>query len=92
MNNMDVNLHIERLVLDGITLSVRERAVLGTTLEVELTRLITTGGLPSSLSGGITVPSLPAATVQMSRDNNPALLGRQVAQTIYGSLAPKNGY
>jgi hypothetical protein len=30
------------------------------------------------------VPSLPAAAVQLSSDNNPTLLGQQIAQAVYG--------
>jgi hypothetical protein len=84
MNNMDVNLHIERLVLDGITLSVRERAVLGTAVTTELTRLITESGLPSNIPTGGIVPSIPAGSIQLGHDNSPALLGQQIAQAVYG--------
>lgn len=84
MNNMDVNLHIERLVLDGITLSVRERAVLGTAVTTELTRLIHEGGLPANLPASGIVPSIPAGVIQLGNDHNPARLGQQIAQAVYG--------
>lgn len=84
MNNMDVNLHIERLVLDGITLSARERAVLGTAVSEELTRLITEGGLPAGLPVSGIVPSIPAGTIQLGNDHNPTWLGQQIAQAVYG--------
>ena len=84
MNNTNVNLHIERLVLDGITLSVRERAVLGTAVSTELTRLISEGGLPANLPASGIVPSIPAGAIQLGGDNNPARLGQQIAQAVYG--------
>lgn len=84
MNNMDVNLHIERLVLDGITLSARERAVLGTAVTDELTRLINEGGLPASLPASGIVPFIPAGAIQLGGDHNPSLLGQQIAQAVYG--------
>ncbi|MBX3057993.1 MAG: hypothetical protein KF770_16120 [Anaerolineae bacterium] len=81
---MDVNLHIERLVLDGITLSARERAVLGTAVSDELTRLINEGGLPANLPASGIVPSIPAGAIQLDNDNNPARLGQQIAQAVFG--------
>ncbi len=84
MNNLNVNLHIERLVLDGITLSVRERALLGTAVTTELTRLISESGLPAAMPANGTVPSVPAGTIQLGSNNNPARLGQQIAQAVYG--------
>ena len=84
MNNTNVNLHIERLVLDGITLSVRERAVLGTAVTTELTRLIAESGLPAGMPAGGIVPTIPAGAIQLGNDNNPARLGQQIAQAVYG--------
>lgn len=79
---MNVNLHIERLILDGITLSPRERTLLGASLEAELTRLITVGGLSPAFPTEGAVPSVPAGGVQMN--HNPVRLGQQIAQAVYG--------
>lgn len=84
MNGMNVNLHIERLVLEGLTLSARERGVLGTAVTDELTRLIAESGLPSNMPTGGIVPSIPAGSIQLGHDNNPALLGQQIARAVYG--------
>lgn len=81
---MNVNLHIDRLILEGIPLSLRQRALLGTAVTDELTRLIAEGGLPAGLPAGGAVPSIPAGAIQLGSDNNPALLGRQIAQAVYG--------
>jgi hypothetical protein len=86
VNDMNVNLHIERLVLDGITLSVRERAVLGTAMTAELTRLIHEGGWPANLPASGAVPYLPTGAIQLNNDNNPTLLGHQIAQAVYGGI------
>jgi hypothetical protein len=81
---MNVKLHIERLILEGITLSARERAVLNGAVTTELTRLISEGGLPAAMPARGIVPSLAAGTVQLGHDNNPILLGQQIAQAVYG--------
>jgi hypothetical protein len=81
---MNVNLHIERLILEGIPLSTRERGVLATAVTTELTRLITEGGLPAGMPAGGIVPSIPAGAIQLGADNSPARLGQQIAQAVYG--------
>lgn len=81
---MNVTLHIERLILDGLTLSARERGVLGTAVTTELTRLIHEGGLPANLPASGIVPSIPAGAIQLGNDHNPARLGQQIAQAVYG--------
>lgn len=81
---MNVNLHIERLILEGIPLSMREREVLETAVTTELTRLISESGLPAVMPTSGVVPSLAAGTVQLGPDNNPTLLGQQIAQAVYG--------
>jgi hypothetical protein len=81
---MNVSLHIERLVLDGMSLSARERAVLGTAVTTELTRLISENGLPATLPASGTVPSIPAEAIQLGGEHNPAQLGQQIARAVYG--------
>lgn len=79
---MNINLHIDRLILDGVTLSQRERTLLGASLEAELTRLLTTGGLPTTFPSSGAVPSVSANAMQMN--NNPVQMGQQIAQAVYG--------
>jgi hypothetical protein len=81
---MNVNLHIEQLVLEGITFSTRERALLGAAVSNELTRLIIEGGLPAGLPVGGAVPFIPAGTIQLGDHNNPTMLGQQIARAVYG--------
>ena len=58
---MNVELHIERLVLEGPQLPPGGRAALAGAFGRELTRLIQAGGLPPALLGGTSVPRLTAA-------------------------------
>lgn len=57
---MNVELHIERLVLTGVALPPGGRAALSRAFGRELTRLIQAGGLPPALLGGTSVPRLTA--------------------------------
>jgi hypothetical protein len=82
---MNVNLHIERLVLDGIDVEPAQRPVLQAALEAELGRLIAEGGVGALAAGGA-VPSVKAEGFQMSGDGNPSQLGRQIAGSVYGGI------
>jgi hypothetical protein len=83
---MNIRVNIERLVLDGFTLAVGQRAQLQAALETELGRLLARGGIsPEARSGGA-VPSLRAPSIQVSRDGSPSRLGKQIARAVYGGI------
>jgi hypothetical protein len=84
---MNIELHIESLVIEGLEISHAQRAVLQAALEAELSRLITSSGLPAGLQSGESVPSLTAPRIQAGRQNDPAQLGQQIAQSVYGGLS-----
>lgn len=85
---MDINLHIDQLVLDGFTLSPRQRRQLQATVEAELGRLITENGLANSLHADNTVPTLTADAIQVSANPTPTRLGTQIAQAVYRGIQP----
>lgn len=83
---MNVNLHIERLVLEGIDLGPAERPVLQAALEAELGRLLTEGGVGPALVGGGAVPSVRADGFVLSGERDSDRLGRQIAGSVYGGV------
>jgi hypothetical protein len=85
---MNINVSIERLVLDGLPMSSAQGSLLGATVETELARLLTTGGLEASLQSGGAWPSVPVSVVQVTA-SKPAQLGQQIAQAVYGGLTPR---
>lgn len=82
---MNIRLHIERVVLDGLDLNRAEAERVQGGLEAELTRLLSEGKLASYLLSGGSYPSL-----KVSRSANvidtPEGIGRQVAQKVYGGI------
>lgn len=83
---MNINLHIERLVLDGVNFVPSQRRLLQASVETELTRLLTAGGLPAGLAQGIALPRLSASGIRIT-GNNPVQMGRQIAHSVYGGIA-----
>ena len=83
---MNIQLHIERLVLDGLPLTRREGALVQTAVETELARLLGAEGLSPVLAGGGMTPSLAAPSVSFTPGGDPATLGMQIAHSVYGSF------
>lgn len=82
---MNIDLHIERLILDGIDLTPGQRHLLQTSVTAELTRLLSHGGMALHLADGIALNRLSASAVQWNGDN-PVQLGQQIAQSVYGGI------
>lgn len=82
-----VNLHIERIVLEGFALSAGQRGVLQEALETELSRLLTTGSGGGAFerlgNGAKSAMGVLQMTAALSPNAAPGALGRDLAQTLY---------
>lgn len=83
---MNINLHIERLILEGVVIAPGQRGLLQAALEAELTRLLSAGGLSPDLTGSGALLRVPANAIQLNKGVEPADLGRQIAGSIYGGI------
>ncbi len=82
---MNINLHIERLVLDGVNILPGQRHLLQASVETELARMLTDGGLSPSLAQGVALPRLSTGGIQLT-GNEPTQLGQKIAQSVYGGI------
>jgi hypothetical protein len=82
---MNINLHIERLVLDGVDIAPGQRQLLQASVEAELTRLLADRGLAPGFAQGVALPKLSTNGMQLT-GNNPTQLGQQIAQSVYGGI------
>ena len=83
---MNINLHIERLILDGLPLGAGQGALVQGALEVELARLLMQGGIAPGLESDGAVPSVRANAIQLTAQSSPAKMGQQIAQSVYGEI------
>ncbi|SFN69957.1 hypothetical protein [Nitrosospira briensis] len=83
---MNINLHIDRLILDGVNIHHSQRHLLHKSVESELTRLFTEGGVPQHLVRGGASPHVPASPIHMVGGSDPVRLGRQIARSVYGGI------
>ena len=88
---MNINIHIERLILNEIDLPRHQRPRLQAALEAELSRLLSENGVPTHLQMGGAIPSL-SANMTVGKNLNPTRLGQQIAKSIYEGLSTTNRF
>jgi hypothetical protein len=84
---MNIRLHIERLVLDGLPVTRAEAPRVKAAMEAELGRLLSEGGVSSELAAGGATPSVNAADIHVSPA--PTRLGTQIAQSVYAGIGKR---
>jgi len=84
---MTVNIHIERLVLDGLSVPYHQQEQLQAAVEMELGRLLTTNSLANGLKQGGAVSHISVGDIQLTDENNPTDLGQQIAQKVYEGIS-----
>jgi hypothetical protein len=83
---MNISIHIERLILDGLPLAHRDRSRLQSAIEEELARLLTSGSLVVDLRTPGTLSRLTGGTLELTNNEEPRQLGKQIAQAVYRGI------
>ena len=86
---MNVDLHIERLVLEGIDLAPGDSAALEAALTNELARLLAEGGIGAGLRHGGAMPAVEAGRLDLKGGERPAGLGQGIARAVYAGMGPR---
>ena len=81
-----IELHIEKLVLEGFSPASREQ--IGAAVQQELARLLTEHGLPPAWSTGREIEWLNAGTFRCDAQSKAEATGNQVARAVFGGLRP----
>ena len=81
-----INVHIERLILDGVSVASPEHVTFRTDVEAELRARLEHGGLAPDLLLGGSVSALPPSEFRRTSDDRATDLARQVAGAVYASL------
>lgn len=82
---MNVNLHIERLVIDGLSVGGRDGPLIEAALAAEITRLIGEGGLDGRLDHGRALPLIRTEPIARPAADA-AGLGRQIGRALVGGI------
>jgi hypothetical protein len=81
---MNIEIDINELVLTGFAPDDRSRV--GTSIERELTRLISENGMPQPLTRGGAIADLDGESFEMVSGSSPESIGIEVARAVYGGL------
>lgn len=83
---MRIQVHIERLVLDGLPVDRRSAPLVQAAVEAELSRLVAENGFSSWASSGGALASLGTAPIRVTTSSTPACIGHAIAQSLHGGL------
>ena len=82
---MNINLHIDRLILEGVDIAPHQRHLLHASVTAELTRMFSNGSISPGFAAGLSVANISTGGVQLA-GNNPTQIGQQIAQSVYGGI------
>ena len=86
---MNINLHIERMILDGLPMSDDQRALVQAAVQTELVGLLSTDGL--AITSSDAVAQITAGEVHFQPDATARQLGRQIARSVHAQLNQSSG-
>jgi hypothetical protein len=84
---MNLHLHIDHLVLEGLPVREEHGAAVRAALEAELTRLLAGGGVPPLLRDGGAYAAVRTGDIQLNGNESPAALGQQIGRAVHGGIS-----
>lgn len=82
---MNVKLHIERLVLDGVDGNGQPQ-LLQAAIEAELARLLAEGGLAAALGAGGAMPRIALPAIELAQSEPAGAVGARIAGAVYAGI------
>ena len=83
---MKIQVHIERLVLEGLPVTSRDGSRVQAAVEAELGRLFGATGVRGQLRSGGALPKLAGHPLHLEQSQQPGRLGQQIARSIHGGI------
>src|SRR4029077_21193916 len=84
---MNINLHIERLILEGLPVRGSESRLVQAAMESELTRLLAQSELLSHSSQFATRTTV--RDIALSHNHSPAQLGRSIGKSVHSAISTR---
>lgn len=86
MSAKSINIYIDRLILEGLSVPHHRQPLLQAAVETELGRLFAMNGLTDNLRTVGAIPQISASDIQLPDETNPARLGQQIARAVYDGV------
>lgn len=84
---MKINLHIERVVLEGVSIKPHQQRPLKAAMESELTRLLSAETVGSGLQSITSNRAVAGDTISVSNNAKPRILGEQIAGAVHRGIS-----
>jgi hypothetical protein len=81
-----INLHIERLVLEGLPMGASDKLIFLASFEVELARLLRNGGVPGHLRAAAALARTHVGTAPLGKDDGPKQCGVEIAGAVHRAV------
>ena len=85
-SHMNINLHIEKLVLDDTVLQSHARGELKAAVAAELKRRLASQGIGTIKHSSTVIPTIRAASISVDNSTKPAGLGHKIGNAVYKSI------
>jgi len=86
---MKINLHIERLVLEGLPVTAGQAPLVQSAVQQELTKLFGFSGIAPQLMFGDAMPYARGGAMRFGGEASPRQLGTQIAESVHEGLSPQ---
>jgi hypothetical protein len=83
---MNITVHVERLILEGLPIPPDQHLRVRVAVETELARLLSADGLSASLLSGGTWSCVPSNSIELTNVGTPVRLGQQIARAVYRGI------
>jgi hypothetical protein len=83
---MDINLHIERLVLDGVGIQPQQAHALKAVVESALRQQLVSQGVGSGMRSEASSPSVRGGSVSIQIGQGTGSLGQQIGHAVYRGI------
>jgi hypothetical protein len=83
---MRIEVHIERLVLDGLPVTTADGPRVRAAVESELARLFAGSGVNRELAGGGALPRVEAPQISLAARERTDAIGRAVARSVHAGI------
>lgn len=80
---MNINIHIERLVIDGFSVEPHQRADLKASVEAALSQQLVSQGIGSTMQSNNNCKSVKGGSISIENISTPASLGHQIGNAVY---------
>jgi len=83
---VNVHLHIDRVVLDGVSIAAADRAQFRVAVERELAGLLRRGGIAHEVEAASSLASVRATPISIAPAASAADVGRSVASSVFRGI------